>query len=268
MIPWEDAVQFAIALDDTRLEAEPGKSASCPDCGGKVIAKCGEYRVWHWSHIGRRDCDSWAEPETPWHRGWKGFFPKNAQEIVCRSETGESHRADVKTLSGLIIEFQRSPIDPVEQRKREAFYGDHLIWVLDGTRLAGDLRRFNKGGGNLVQMTSGVLSVFLTQDAAASFPRQWLECKAPVFLDFGGADCRVDMPLWCLLPGQAEGRRLVVALSRSNFLAQALTHPMIFDHGELLRTVAEGLRARDRQLVPNLPRFERWLDRRAAGRRL
>ena len=259
-------MQFANA-ENMRLEAKPGMGGTCPDCGGKVIAKCGEHRVWHWSHIGQRDCDSWSEPETPWHRGWKGLFPKDAQEIICRSETGENHRADVKTLSGLIIEFQRSPIAPDEQRKREAFYGDRLIWVLDGTRLPGDIRRFNEGSRNLVQMTSGVLSVFLTQDPAASFSRQWLECKAPVFFDFGGAGCRVDSPLWCLLPGRAEGRALVVALLRSNFLALALTQPMVFDHGEMLRTAAEGLRARDRQPAPGLPRFERWLDRRGAGRR-
>lgn len=240
-------MQFAFAIDNTHLEAEPGKSATCRDCGGRVIAKCGEHRVWHWSHIGRRDCDSWWEPETPWHRGWKGLFPKDSQEIICRSETGENHRADVKTLSGLVIEFQRSPIAPDEQRKREPFYGDRLIWVIDGTRLAGDMRRFNQGGRNLVRMTSGVLSVFLTQDPAASFPRQWLECEAPVFLDFGGADCRVDAPLWCLLPGRAEGHALVVAVSRSNFLALALTEVCIFDHAAILQTAAEGLKATRRR---------------------
>jgi competence protein CoiA len=259
-------MQFANA-ENMRLEAKPGMGGTCPDCGGNVIAKCGEYRLWHWSHIGRRDCDSWSEPETPWHRGWKGLFPKDTQEIICRSETDESHRADVKTLMGLIIEFQRSPIAPDEQRNREAFYGDRLVWVLDGTRLAGDLRRFNQGTRSLVQMTSGVLSVFLTHDPAASFPRQWLECKAPVFFDFGGEDFRVDAPLWCLLPGRAEGRALIVALSRSNFLALALTQPVVFDHGEILRTVADGLGARDKQPAPGLPGFERWLDRRATRRR-
>ena len=260
-------MQFATDLDSARLEAEPGKSATCPDCGGEVIAKCGEHRVWHWSHIGRRDCDSWSESETPWHRGWKGHFPRECQEIICRSESGVSHRADVKTRSGLIVEFQRSPIAPNEQRKRESFYGDRLIWLVDGTRLAGDMRRFNQGGSNLVQMTSGVLSVFLTQDPAASFPRQWLECRAPVFVDFGGADCQVDSPLWCLLPGRAEGRALVVAVSRSNFLALALVQPAIFDHDQLLRTVAEGLQASDQHPRRGLPAFERWADRRAAGRR-
>ena len=260
-------MQFALTIDNKRVEAEPGESATCPDCGGRVVPKCGEHRVWHWSHVGRRDCDSWSEPETPWHRGWKGHFPKDSQEIICRSETGENHRADVKTLLGIVIEFQRSPIAPVEQRKREAFYGDRLIWVLDGTRLAGDTRRFNQGSRNLIQMTSGVLSVFLTQNPAASFPRQWLECKSPVFLDFGGANCQVDAPLWCLLPGRAEGRALVVAVSRSNFLGLALTQPLIFDHGEVLRTVAEGLRESGKQHALGLPRFERWTNHRARMRR-
>ncbi|MBH5371011.1 competence protein CoiA family protein [Bradyrhizobium glycinis] len=54
-----------------RFEAYSAGRGTCPVCTGEVIAKCGSYRVSHWAHRGIRDCDSWAERETEWHRAWK-----------------------------------------------------------------------------------------------------------------------------------------------------------------------------------------------------
>jgi len=257
-------MQFANA-ENMRLEAKPGMGGTCPDCGGSVIAKCGEQRIWHWSHIGRRDCDSWSEPETPWHRGWKCLFPPSAQEVSCRAESGEIHRADVKTQAGLILEFQRSPIAPDEQRKREAFYGNQLTWVVDGTRLKGDLPRFVNGTRTLEQLTQGVFSVFITRDPAACFPRQWLECRSPTFFDFGGAD-GVERTLWCLAPGRAEGCAVVLAIMQRNFVTLAMSQPKIFEPREMLEIIADGLKNRNRS-PQALPRFERWLNHKNASRR-
>jgi hypothetical protein len=43
----------------------------------------------------------------------------------------EVHRADVKTPTGIVLEFQHSNMTDAERLSREAFYGD-MIWILDG----------------------------------------------------------------------------------------------------------------------------------------
>ena len=70
-----------------------------------MVARCGEVRVRHWAHKGRRLCDPWWENETEWHRAWKDQFPADWQEVVCYAEDGERHIADVKTHAGWVIEL-------------------------------------------------------------------------------------------------------------------------------------------------------------------
>ncbi|MGI4796978.1 MAG: hypothetical protein ACRYG8_23585 [Janthinobacterium lividum] len=48
---------------------------------------------------------------------------------------GEIHRADVKTPTGVVVEFQHSAMTDAERQAREAFYGN-LVWVIDGRRFA------------------------------------------------------------------------------------------------------------------------------------
>ncbi|MBK8202524.1 MAG: hypothetical protein IPK68_09510 [Bdellovibrionales bacterium] len=99
-------------VEGKREDAQPGLSGECPGCGRPVVEKCGELKISHWAHIGKRICDPWWENETEWHRTWKGHFPKQWQEFVHRAEDGERHIADVKTDQGYIIEFQHSHIRP------------------------------------------------------------------------------------------------------------------------------------------------------------
>jgi hypothetical protein len=106
-----------------------------------MVAKCGEERIWHWAHQGTRTCDSWWEPETEWHRAWKGKFPIAWQEVIHPAENGEKHIADVKTDHGWVIEFQYSFIKPDERRSRNAFY-PKLVWVVNGTRRKRDRAQF------------------------------------------------------------------------------------------------------------------------------
>ena len=101
-------MKFAVVEGERREEAQPGRSGKCPVCGAEVIAKCGEVKVWHWAHRGRRTCDPWWEHETKWHRDWKNQFPRDWQEKIQRSENGEKHIADVKTDRGEVLEFQHS----------------------------------------------------------------------------------------------------------------------------------------------------------------
>ena len=122
-----------------RQEAQPDISGTCPCCDSPVIAKCGEIRMHHWAHRGM--CDPWWEGETEWHREWKGFFPKEWQEVVHFAENGEKHIADVKTDQGYVVEFQHSYIKPEEINSREDFY-KKIIWIIDGKRRLRDKGKF------------------------------------------------------------------------------------------------------------------------------
>ena len=120
-------------VNDERKSAEPTLHGTCPGCGNPVVAKCGEKRIWHWSHKGTRHCDVWWENETEWHRAWKDCFPIHWQEVVHPAPNGERHIADVKTDHDWVIEFQHSYLKADERRARDNFY-QKLIWVVDGTR--------------------------------------------------------------------------------------------------------------------------------------
>ena len=99
-----------------------------------MISKCGTKVIWHWAHSPKRDCDPWWENETPWHREWKSYFPKEWRERVHEDlATGEKHIADVKTDTELVIEFQNSPMPPGELESREQFYGN-MIWIVNGEK--------------------------------------------------------------------------------------------------------------------------------------
>lgn len=83
--------------------------------------------VWHaagmaLAHRSRRSCDPWWENESDWHRSWKNHFPAGWQEIVLSGPYGQRHIADVKTAAGLVLEFQHSPLAPMERHARENFY--------------------------------------------------------------------------------------------------------------------------------------------------
>jgi competence CoiA-like predicted nuclease len=123
---------MTIGIDDTgkRIAPTPGANAHCQICKESIIAKCGEIYTWHWSHKSNRDCDPWKEHETEWHRRWKNKFPFEWQEIAITDDNGERHAADVKTDSGLVIEFQNSSISTSTIGIREEFYGN-MIWVIN-----------------------------------------------------------------------------------------------------------------------------------------
>lgn len=123
-------MQYAL-VGELRMQAIRGAKGICPDCKRSVIAKCGPKVIHHWAHEGRRDCDSWWENETQWHRDWKARFPEDSREISHVDTHGETHRADIKTPTGIYVEVQHSPISDVERSSREHFY-QNLIWVVDG----------------------------------------------------------------------------------------------------------------------------------------
>jgi len=199
-------------VNGERQEAQSGISGTCPSCERTMVAKCGEIKIHHWAHLGKRTCDPWWENETEWHRGWKGHFPTAWQEVVHFSESGEKHIADVKTDQGWTLEFQHSYLSSEERRARDNFYGK-LVWVVDGTRRKRDATQFlallNRGsavGSNgLVRKVDPNNSALL---------QEWASGDAPVFFDFGE-----QSRLWWLLPKSPNGvRDYIAAFSRPNFI--------------------------------------------------
>lgn len=194
-------MRFAL-LEEIRVEASPKLRATCPGCGAEVIAKCGKHISWHWSHLSRKHCDPWCETESEWHRNWKSRFPLMWQEIPCRdTKTGELHIADVKTPSGLVVEFQRSSIHPDEVRSREYFYSS-LIWVVDGCK--NDADRFNFSNMRSHPNEDGIAH-FKWFGRSTLFKR-WHTTK-PVFIDFGP-----DRGFWRILRFDPKSKRGMAAL--------------------------------------------------------
>lgn len=123
-------MQYAL-VNGVRTEPIKGLHGVCEGCHRETISKCGNIKVHHWAHKDTKECDSWWEPETEWHREWKNHFPETFREVVFRDErTDEVHRADIHTSRGVTIEFQNSPISIDERKSREAFY-EKLIWVVN-----------------------------------------------------------------------------------------------------------------------------------------
>ena len=195
-----------------RGEAKPDLSGECPYCNGRMVAKCGEVKIWHWSHIGRRICDSWWENETEWHRNWKGVFPGDWQERVHIANNGEKHIADVKTDKGWVLEFQYSFLNPEERRARSTFY-QNLVWVINGTRRPRYEAQFFKTLNDMNPINSDpmVRPVFL---GFSTLLEEWVDTQTPVFFDFGE-----ESPMWCLIPTRpGEMYVYVAAISRADFI--------------------------------------------------
>lgn len=113
-----------------------GERTTCRDCGGQLTSVIPVENVKHWRHKAG-DCDSWSEPEGPWHLGWKEAFPEDCREIsLIDPATGERHRADVLCGAGTqhatVLELQYSPISEDERAAREAFYRQQhrMFWLV------------------------------------------------------------------------------------------------------------------------------------------
>lgn len=117
------------------VDPAPGLRGTCPVCGGAVIAKCGAIVTPHWAHQAGGDCDPWSEPESEWHRKWKGWYLDHGALVEV---TIGRHRADVVT-NGAVLELQHSSIAILDARARERFYG-RMAWLFDMT----DPERFDR----------------------------------------------------------------------------------------------------------------------------
>lgn len=118
-------------VNGEKVEAKPKTTGVCPLCEEPVFSKCGEVKVWHWAHYKDESCDSWYEPETEWHKNWKLIFGKENCEIII-SKDRVRHIADILIKDNFVIELQNSPIQKSIIRKRENFYGEGMVWIING----------------------------------------------------------------------------------------------------------------------------------------
>lgn len=207
-------MKYAI-VGQTRMEAIKGGKGSCPSCNSELIAKCGDMNINHWAHKGTRNCDTWWENETEWHRSWKNKFPKEWQEIVHFSDSGEKHIADVKTTHDWIVEFQHSYLKPTERNSRNSFY-KKLVWVVDGLRRKTDRTQFE----NILKASSRA-PIGNVNIRKVNFPeesrllREWMNSRVPVFFDFHDVNKTI---LWFLLPISLNGEAYLLPFSREEFV--------------------------------------------------
>lgn len=198
-------------VNGQRQEALANLSGMCPYCDHPMVAKCGEVKIWHWAHQGRRFCDPWWENETEWHRAWKGQFPVNWQEVVHQAETGEKHISDVKTDRGWVIEFQHSYLKPEERRSRDTFY-PKLIWVVDGTRRKRDRAQLFNAWTDGVSIGANSLVRRVFSDNCALL-REWTGSDAPIFFDFHEMQA-----LWWLFAKSTDGSAYLAPYPRAKFI--------------------------------------------------
>lgn len=207
-------MKYAI-VNGEKTEAFKGGKGICPNCGSELLARCGDVKINHWSHKGTKNCDSWWENETEWHRKWKDQFPKEWQEVVHFDDKGEKHIADVRTKTNWIIEFQHSYIKPEEQKSRNDFYSK-LVWVIDGLRRKTDRVQFQKKLEESIQAPVGNINI-----RQINFPeesrllKEWLNCGVPIFFDFNEIS---KSRLWFLLPLRIRNEAYLIPFSREEFI--------------------------------------------------
>jgi len=81
-------------VNGEREEAQPKVPGICPYCDSPVIAKCGRVRKPYWAHKNKQMCDSWKEPETPWHRAWNSQIT-----VIAPTDDSRSAATTVASLS-------------------------------------------------------------------------------------------------------------------------------------------------------------------------
>lgn len=199
-------------VNGVKSEAQPKVRGICRACVGEVISKCGKHVVWHWSHLSLTDCDRWWEAETEWHRRWKDRFPETWQEVISHDEfTGEKHIADIQTDHGVVVEFQRSTIEPSEVVAREQFY-KRMVWVIDGSRNELDCVNFSNSRS---RVDDNGMVVFRWYSRSKLFHR-W-HTKKPVFIDFGE-----NVGFWRICKYEPSTKQGVALLVDRNVFTSAL----------------------------------------------
>ena len=215
---WRFAIVDGERLDISKAQRE--QRGICPLCGGDLVAKKGDIRESHWSHINKRKCDAWYESKGQWHRWWQNRFDESLQEIQRKSECAneECHIADVLTSDNWVIEFQYSHLSVENIFIRENFYGD-MLWVINGTRLKRDKIK----GEELLDIKDFKISktgmrYFILKGNEIN--QHWVNSHKLVFFDFFGKfnEPSVGTDILCLLPEPVYSSRVMVRLTQDEFV--------------------------------------------------
>ena len=215
-------------VNGIKQEATKGAKGQCLCCGADVIAKCGKIRRWHWAHKNNEECSySKKEFKTQWHLDWQYHFHKDWQEVRCTDEqTGEVHIADIKTPSGLVVEFQHSAITPEERSSREQFH-KNMIWVVDGTRLKNDFKNFFANfriWKQIQEQTQNRQYSVYKGFIHNRIPMRWLKSTTTVYFDFhnnvDNTASQQEKDFRNLMWGffKIDGEHFVVSISRDCFV--------------------------------------------------
>jgi competence protein CoiA len=130
--------------------------------------------------------------------------------MIHTAENGERHFADVKTESGIVLEFQHSPLRRAERESRESFY-QNMVWVVDALKRVRDRPQFLASLGNVAILKHKPLVISLPSNQGALL-RDWSASRASVFFDFG------DPILWRLNHRSPNGRAYLSPVLKIAFL--------------------------------------------------
>ena len=183
--------------NNEKVEALPKTKANCQLCEREVFSKCGEVNIWHWAHRKNESCDGWYEPETLWHKNWKLIFGKENSEIVIKKD-GIRHIADIYSNNGVVIELQNSPIQRQIIRKRENFYGERMLWLINGSQFVHNFTTHISIPKGWIITSRGLVNIYTGEVKAVvkenkpkeygfrwSYPRRsWEDVQRPIFIDF------------------------------------------------------------------------------------
>lgn len=123
-------------------------------------------------------------------------------------------------------------------------------------------------------MTQVKKGVFLLGYPEKFFPADWLESSVPVVFDFRGiaqtdSPDRTCEPLWCLVPGRAEGHAVVIEITSTGFVERSSSRNQLLPAQDVVSWCAEHIRQqRGKDLMELVTEIEikMQLLRRLSGR--
>lgn len=128
--------------------ARAGAVSLCPECQRPLLAKRGQFKIWHWAHKANTDppC-TYSAGETQWHLCWKAAFANRAWRVEVGHEI-ERHDGSKSrfVFDAAIVESGRvtrayefvHTLSEHYAPKGQAVTasGIQLTWVFDGKALA------------------------------------------------------------------------------------------------------------------------------------
>lgn len=216
---------YAWIDDQKRAPIAKGERTTCRDCGGLLTSVMPVENTPHWRHKAG-DCDSWSEPEGPWHLGWKELFDISCREIALQDPvTGERHRADILvgalTPRATVLELQHSPISEDERNAREAYYrrAHRMFWLVhihsENSFLGTYFGMSLDFQSQVIRLDGREFAIMRWMGPNKQFIERWKRATAHVFFNAG--------PYIFYLAGPSVSARLGVPLRRGEFALCSLS---------------------------------------------